>query len=249
MLPILEIMARLRDKTNGCEWDKAQTFTSIAPYTIEEAYEVADAIERNDLADLKDELGDLLFQVVFHARMAEEMGAFDFTDVEAAICNKMERRHPHIFGDAMQSPGWENLKAQERDEKGSNSALDGVALALPGLVRAQKIQKRASKVGFDWEDIGPVRDKLNEEIKELDAASSHDEIEDEMGDVLFAAVNLARHHGVDAEKALKRATKKFENRFQIVEELAGKSLTNRNSSELEQLWERAKKQQSEIKAN
>jgi ATP diphosphatase len=188
---LVAIMARLRDPDRGCDWDVAQTWATIAPYTIEEAYEVADAIARNDAADLKDELGDLLLQVVFHSRIAEEAGAFTLADVVASISDKMERRHPHIFGDAMQSPGWENLKAAERSGKADASALAGVAVGLPALMRAVKLQKRAARVGFDWPDDAGPRAKLHEEIEEV-AAATGDEIEDEIGDLLFSAVAWKR---------------------------------------------------------
>jgi ATP diphosphatase len=187
------IMARLRDPATGCEWDSVQTFASIAPYTIEEAYEVADACERGDLDDLKDELGDLLLQVVFHARMAQEGGAFDFDDVAAAISDKMERRHPHIFGDRADGGHhlWEEVKAQERAAKGHASALDGVALGLPALTRAEKIQKRAARVGFDWPDASGPRAKIHEELAEAEAAATQDERAAEIGDLLFAVTNYA----------------------------------------------------------
>jgi ATP diphosphatase len=187
------IMARLRNPEKGCSWDRAQSFETIAPYTIEEAYEVADAITRNDMVALKDELGDLQLQVVFHARMAEEAGHFDLDDVITAISDKMERRHPHIFGDAEHSPGWEMIKAAERADKDDPSALAGVALALPALLRAEKIQKRAARVGFDWPDADGARAKVIEEIAEVDEAPSVEEI----GDLLFAVVNWARHLGID----------------------------------------------------
>ena len=196
---LLSIMATLRDPTAGCEWDRAQNFATIAPYTIEEAYEVADAIERGDMADLKDELGDLLLQVVFHARMAEEVGAFAFADVVAAIADKMERRHPHIFGDAAASPGWEAIKAAERDAKDDRSALAGVATGLPALLRAEKL-RQARRRGPG--STGPIHDgvhaKIVEEIAEVDAADD-DSVAEEIGDLLFAVVNLARHRGVDPE--------------------------------------------------
>ncbi len=239
--PLLEIMRRLRDPETGCEWDTVQTFETIAPYTIEEAYEVSDAIERQDMAGLKDELGDLLLQVVFHSQMAEEAGEFSFGEVVAAICDKMERRHPHIFGDAQASPGWEALKAAERDETGKKSALDGVAIALPALLRAQKIQKRAARVGFDWPDKAPVKDKLLEELGEVESASSDDEIHEEIGDLLFAAVNLARHYKVDSEQALSDATRKFTRRFQQLESSTHKDLKTLHIDELEELWQQAKR--------
>jgi ATP diphosphatase len=237
---LLDIMRRLRSDV-GCEWDRAQTFETIAPYTIEEAYEVADAITRGDHADLKDELGDLLLQVVFHSRIAEEAGLFTFDDVASAISDKMERRHPHIFGDAEHGGHhlWEQVKAAERSAKGTSGALDGVALGLPALQRAEKIQKRAARVGFDWPDAAGPRDKIDEELREVAAAASHDEREDEIGDLLFATVNWARHLGVDAEAALRRATAKFEQRFRAMEQLG--DLSSLSLDELEALWQRVKR--------
>lgn len=216
---LLSIMARLRDPRTGCEWDSVQTFETIAPYTIEEAYEVADAIERRDMADLKDELGDLLLQVVFHARIAEEAGLFAFDDVVDAICAKMERRHPHIFGDAAEGGHhlWETIKAQERAARPDRSALAGVAAGLPALMRAEKIQKRAARTGFDWPDAAGPRAKIDEELAEVEAAATPEEIEEEVGDLLFATVNWARKLGVDAETALRAASAKFERRFRAME--------------------------------
>jgi len=238
--PLLEIMRRLRDPDDGCDWDKVQTFRTIAPYTIEEAYEVADAINRDDMLALKDELGDLLLQVVFHSQIAADAGAFDFADVVTSICNKMTRRHPHIFGEAQKSPGWEQIKADERAETGQSSALDGVALALPALLRAQKIQKRAARVGFDWPDKAPVKDKLLEELDEVAAATSEAEVHEEIGDLLFSAVNLARHYKVDAERALADATDKFSNRFNQIESNSTKDLKEMSIDELEVEWQKAK---------
>lgn len=238
--PLLKIMQQLRDPDTGCDWDKKQTFETIAPYTIEEAYEVADAIDRKDIDGLKDELGDLLLQVVFHSQIAEDGGHFTFNNVVEAICDKMERRHPHIFGDADNSPGWENIKASERDQAGPSSALDGVALALPALLRAQKIQKRAARVGFDWPEIEAVRDKILEELDEVDAANSKAELHDEIGDLLFASVNFARHHGIDSELALKDAISKFTTRFQKVEEQAGSNIKETSLEKLEEYWQKAK---------
>ena len=294
---LIGIMRRLRDPASGCAWDIAQTFASIAPYTIEEAYEVVDAIEREDREDLRDELGDLLLQVVFHARMAEEEGAFDFDDVARAIAEKMVRRHPHVFGEATfasdeeRHTAWERAKSEERAAKAARrvardpgddaasdvateggaegaiadgaerrgdpsggfaeaeevSALDGVALALPALVRADKLQRRAARVGFDWPEIAPVVAKVEEELGEVvEAAASGrpDALEDELGDLLFSAVNLARHHGVDAERALSRANAKFERRFRGVERLAsGDDITLEalDLAALDALWERAKR--------
>lgn len=225
---LLAIMARLRDPVSGCEWDRAQSFATIAPYTIEEAYEVADAIQRGDLAALRDELGDLLLQVVFHSRMAEEAGAFDFAAVATAISDKMEARHPHLFGDAGSDDGhgrevrWERIKAEERAAKGAAGALDGVAMALPALLRAEKLQKRAARVGFDWPDTAGPAAKVHEEMIELDEAASPENRLAEAGDLLFAAVNLVRAHGVPAEEALRAANAKFERRFQAMEALAAR---------------------------
>ncbi len=243
---LLRLMARLRDPENGCEWDVAQNFSTIAPYTIEEAYEVADAIERGDMADLRGELGDLLLQVVFHARMAEEAGEFTFDDVAKAISDKMEARHPHIFGEEggrMTSRRWEELKATERAQNGAQSALEGVAKALPALMRAEKLQKRAERVGFDWPDHTGPRAKLDEEIDELEAATKEERLL-EAGDVLFAAVNIIRHYGVDAEQALRATNSKFEKRFRLMEELAsadGKQFDALSLDEQENYWLRAKK--------
>jgi ATP diphosphatase len=238
--PLLEIMRLLRDPDTGCEWDKVQTFKTIAPYTIEEAYEVADAIERDDMVSLRDELGDLLLQVVFHSQIAADQGKFDFQDVVTSICDKMTRRHPHIFGQASESPGWEQIKAGEREQSGQSSALDGVALALPALLRAQKIQKRAARVGFDWPDKAPVKDKLLEELDEVEAASSDEQVHEEIGDLLFSAVNLARHYKVDAERALADATEKFTKRFNLVEASLDKDMQEMSIEELEAEWQKAK---------
>ncbi|QNU14636.1 nucleoside triphosphate pyrophosphohydrolase [Thermomonas sp. XSG] len=239
---LLAIMARLRDPDGGCPWDLQQDFATIAPYTIEEAYEVADAIDRGDMADLRDELGDLLLQVVFHARMAEEAGAFAFGDVVAAICDKMVRRHPHVFaagtadavGDsAAVLRNWDAIKRAERDARGETdtSALAGISRGLPEWQRAVKLQQKAAKVGFDWPDPAPVLDKLHEEIDEVRAefdavaadpgdAAARDRLEDELGDVLFVCANLARHARVDVGNALRRANAKFERRFRAMEALA-----------------------------
>ncbi len=234
---LISIMARLRGP-DGCEWDREQTFATIAPYTIEEAYEVADAIARDDLAELKDELGDLLLQVVFHARIAEEQGAFAFTDVVAAISDKMERRHPHIFGDEKEGGHhrWEEVKAQERAARGADSMLDGVAIALPALLRAEKLQKRAARVGFDWPDAAGPRAKIDEELAEVEAATTPAEVADEIGDLLFATVNWARHHDVDPEAALRTATAKFERRFRAMEDAAGVAFAEMTLDEKEALW-------------
>jgi len=216
---LVAIMARLRDPKTGCEWDTVQTFETIAPYTIEEAYEVADACQRGDMADLKDELGDLLLQVIFHSRMAEEAGAFALPDVIAAISDKMERRHPHIFRGASEGGHhlWEQIKAEERGSKGAESALDGVAIALPALLRAEKLQKRAARTGFDWPDPDGARAKIDEELAEVEAAASDAEREEEIGDLLFAAVNWSRKLGIDPEAALRTANAKFERRFRAME--------------------------------
>jgi tetrapyrrole methylase family protein/MazG family protein/ATP diphosphatase len=247
---LLAIMARLRDPDRGCPWDREQNFATIAPYTIEEAYEVADAIEREDMTALKDELGDLLLQVVFHARMAEEAGLFAFDDVAEAISDKMERRHPHVFGDAeiasvaAQNEAWEVHKAAERQASGgAASVLDGVALALPALVRAAKISRRAARIGFDWPDADSVIDKIEEELDEIE-----DAIDDrappaaleEIGDLLFATANLARKLDIEPETALRRATAKFERRFRRVETLAAERGIGRNLDALEALWQEVK---------
>jgi tetrapyrrole methylase family protein/MazG family protein/ATP diphosphatase len=223
---LIALMAALRTPGTGCPWDLDQTFRTIAPYTIEEAYEVGDAIERADLADLKQELGDLLFQVVFHARMAEEEGAFNFADVANAITEKMRRRHPHVFGDAdartseEQTKAWEDLKAAERAEKGATSLLDDVPVGLPGLTRAVKLQRRAARIGFDWKNPRDVLEKIAEETEELVHAmggGDADRIEDEFGDLLFVVANLSRHLDVDPEAAIRRANEKFRRRFAHIE--------------------------------
>ena len=241
---LLAIMARLRDPVSGCDWDRAQDFASIAPYTIEEAYEVADAIARGNIADLKDELGDLLLQVVFHARMAEEAAMFAFDDVANAISDKMEARHPHIFkgaGGTMDATRWEDLKARERESKGITSALDGVAIALPALMRAEKLQKRAARTGFDWPDPSGSEAKISEEITELKAAFSEKDKLEEAGDLLFAAVNFVRAHGISAEEALRTANAKFERRFRAMEALAGPDFPALSLDAQEELWQRVKK--------
>jgi len=245
-----EVMARLRDKENGCPWDIEQSFETIVTYTIEEAYEVAEAIANNDMDELRDELGDLLLQVIFHAQMANEKDAFSLDDVANSLVEKMVRRHPHVFGDASvegadaQTLAWEAQKATERAAKGGKvSVLDGVALGLPALLRAQKLQKRAARVGFDWPDTAPVLDKLieeAEEIREAHASGSRDHTAEEIGDFLFAAVNLARHMGVNAEEALRAANKKFSSRFNAVESEAGDALPNMSLDEMEALWQKAK---------
>jgi MazG family protein len=250
---LLDVMARLRSPAGGCPWDREQTFASIAPYTIEEAYEVADAIDRADLAALRDELGDLLFQVVFHARMAEEQGAFAFGDVVAAITDKLQRRHPHVFAGqtgigsaADQRSAWEELKAAERAAGGDTSALAGIGLALPALARAAKLGARAARVGFDWETPAGVREKLAEELDELaeaEAAGDADAVADELGDVLFTAANLARRLNVAPEEALRRANAKFERRFRAVEthvRASGRDLTELDPAALEAAWNAVK---------
>ncbi len=235
-----DIMARLRDPETGCPWDVEQDFRTIAPYTIEEAYEVADAIERDDMTALRDELGDLQLQVVFHARMAEEAGAFDLKDVLASISAKMIRRHPHVFGDGA-SPGWEEIKAAERAGASEDgSALAGVAFALPALLRAEKLQKRAARTGFDWPDQSGAREKVVEEIDEVDRATSAEHRFEEMGDLLFALVNWARKCGIDPEAALRAANAKFEKRFRAMEDMAGDRFAGLTLDEKEELWVRAK---------
>ena len=243
--PLTDIMARLRDRDTGCPWDIEQNFASIAPYTIEEAYEVADAIERNDLDALKDELGDLLLQVVFHSQMASELGVFDMQDVVNGICDKMVRRHPHVFAGAAANShevpdNWEAIKAAERSGDEDNSALAGVALALPALLRAQKIQKRAARTGFDWPDQSGAREKIIEELEEVKEATSIAHVTEEIGDLLFAVVNFARFHKVDAEFALKQASAKFERRFRAMEMSAGDAFAGLSLDEKEELWQQAK---------
>jgi len=255
---LLAIMARLRDPQNGCPWDVQQDFSTIAPYTIEEAYEVADAIDRKDWPDLRDELGDLLLQVVFHAQMAKEARLFEFADVAHAISDKMLRRHPHVFGEERyddldaQKQGWEDIKAAERAAKGEqhdDSALAGVSRGLPEWKRALKLQERAAKVGFDWPDEQPVLDKLLEEVGEVRAEFAHgrdtQRLQDEIGDVLFVVVNLARHAGVDFSQALRHANAKFERRFRAMEHMArdeGRPLPEHDLASQEALWQRAKRQ-------
>jgi len=259
MQRLLDVMARLRSPDGGCPWDRQQNFSTIAPYTIEEAYEVAEAIRENDMSALSDELGDLLFQVVFHAQIASETGVFDFDTVADGIAEKMIRRHPHVFGTAEEPDpvrhklDWETQKAAERVQKAISedrrpSALDNVALSLPALMRAEKLQRRAARVGFDWPDVGPVVDKVYEELEELALETSATSpspaaISEEIGDLLFACVNLARHHGVDAETALRDANSKFTRRFQFIEnELASqeRSPQESNLQEMDTLWNKAK---------
>jgi ATP diphosphatase len=240
-----EIMRRLRDPKTGCEWDTVQTFATIAPYTIEEAYEVADAIARDDMDALADELGDLQLQVVFHAQMAEEAGHFTLETVIERICDKMERRHPHIFGDAEHGGHhlWEKIKAEERASNPDTSALAGVALALPALERAAKLQRRAARVGFDWPDRSGPRAKIDEELAELDAEIDHHRMLDELGDLLFAVVNLARHLNIEPEAALREANAKFERRFRAIETDPG--FQDMSLDEKEELWVAAKKAQTD----
>ncbi|MBC6439375.1 MAG: nucleoside triphosphate pyrophosphohydrolase [Rhodospirillales bacterium] len=259
LLRLLAIMAKLRDCDGGCAWDVEQTFRTIAPYTIEEAYEVANAIENEDWPSLKDELGDLLFQVVFHAQMASEDGHFAFDDVVRAISDKMIRRHPHVFGDQTgidsanaQTVNWEAQKAAERKAKAEQdgrceSALDGVTPGLPALIRAAKLQKRAARVGFDWTDADHVLADVDEEFDELKSeiqqGSGHDRLEDEMGDLLFSIVNLARHLGIDPESALRRTNAKFETRFRYVEDCLaadGRTTSETTLEEMDTLWNEAK---------
>ncbi len=256
---LLDIMASLRNPNGGCPWDVEQTFRTIAPYTIEEAYEVAETIENEDWDGLKDELGDLLFQVVFHARMAEEAGRFCFADVAAGISDKMVRRHPHVFGSRSgidnatdQTVAWEETKAAERAETAAKdgrpeSVLDGVSTALPAMTRAEKLQKRVARVGFDWPDAEHVLADVDEELDELKTEMSvgapHDRLEDEVGDLLFTIVNLARHLSVDPEAALRRTNAKFQRRFRYVEAQLGKEgriPSDSNLDEMDRLWNQAK---------
>lgn len=262
---LLEIMRALRNPDGGCPWDLEQDFDSIAPYTLEEAYEVAETIERKDFAGLKDELGDLLFQVVYHGQMAEEAGHFSFQDVVENVCQKMIRRHPHVFGDAdiktaeSQTLAWEEVKALERGEKSdgdemSSATLDGLPLALPALVRAVKLQKRAARVGFDWPDTSLVLDKLNEEMLELavEVAKDRDspEVKEELGDLLFVYANLSRHLDVDPEEALRSANGRFERRFRYIEQTLedqGKTPADSDLAEMDALWDAAKRLEKEHK--
>src|SRR5688572_10038681 len=244
---LLRIMATLRHPENGCEWDRAQRFETIVPHTIEEAYEVADAVARGDIAEIRDELGDLLFQVIFQARIAEEDGQFDFDDVARSISDKLEARHPHIFAGA-EAPGearderWEALKAAERAHKGATSALDGVARALPAVMRSEKLQKRAARQGFDWPDTAGPAGKPAEEIRELAEASPDKQLE-EAGDLLFAAINLVRAYGLGAEEALRAANDKFERRFRAMESLAGGTFGELDLEQQEALWQQVKRQE------
>ena len=255
MQDLLSLMATLRDPDKGCPWDVAQDFHSIAPYTIEEAYEVADAIQREDMTDLRDELGDLLFQVVFHAQMAREQGAFDFDDVARGIHDKMVRRHPHVFGDQAgeqaAAPSWEALKAEERRHRDDNdhSALAHVPATLPGLTRAAKLTRRAARVGFDWPSVDGVIAKVREELAELEEACQADNIrdqEEEFGDLLFACANLGRHLGIDPERALRGANTKFESRFRDMEQAmmaAEADFSGADMATKEAAWEQAKRRE------
>lgn len=251
---LLQIMQQLRHPETGCSWDKKQDFTSLIPYTLEEAYEVVDAIERDDMQDLKSELGDLLFQVVFHARLAEEQGLFDFEQVAAGIADKLTRRHPHVFADVVyaseteQKQAWEALKASERAEKEveNHTILAGVAKNLPALVQCKKIQDRAANHGFDWTEVEPVYDKVIEELEEVkEAWESRDQghIEEEIGDLLLVAVNLARHMQVEPEQALIKSTRKFSRRFEYIENKvvqSGREVKQCELEELDSLWNEAK---------
>lgn len=263
--PLLEIMRKLRDPEKGCPWDLEQTFKTIAPYTIEESYEVAEAIEIGDMAHLKEELGDLLFQVIFHAQLAEELNEFNMSDVIDSICDKMIRRHPHVFSDSayrnaeQQTKAWEAQKAEERKQKNKKaSVLDGVTPGLPALTRAIKLQNRAAGVGFDWPDTAQVIDKLNEEMAELSeelvhASAQQDNkarIEEEFGDMMFVYANLARHLKIDPETALRSANYKFEKRFKRVEQLAmdnGRKLDMMTLDEMDQLWDQVKHEENSLK--
>jgi len=258
MQELLNIMERLRDPDSGCPWDLKQTLESIVPYTIEEAYEVADAIHRKDMRELRDELGDLLFQVVFYAQLAKEQGRFDFADVVAAIRDKMLRRHPHVFGDAViadaeeQRAAWEQHKTEERAERCVHGLLDGIARSLPALLRADKLQRRAAKVGFDWDDPGQVASKVSEELQEVRAeiedGAPQGRLEEEVGDLLFACVNLARHAGVNPEQGLDTANRKFERRFRFIEQelrTQGRALESAGLEVLDKLWELAKHRERE----
>ena len=258
--PLLQLMARLRDPQCGCPWDIEQTFGSIAPYTIEEAYEVADAIERHAYGELVDELGDLLFQVVFHAQIAREAHLFDFDDVVRAIVDKMTRRHPHVFGDAVigsaeeQTRAWEELKAGERaQEDGQGSLMDHIPLGLPALTRAAKLQKRAARHGFDWPDVRPVVDKVREELDELQAElprGDRTHLQEELGDLLFSCVNLARHLELDPEHALRQGNEKFSRRFHSLEQHFRHQpggLEAASAEEMEEVWNRIKATESHSK--
>jgi MazG family protein len=255
---LLKIMQQLRDPDGGCPWDRDQTYESLVPYTLEEAYEVADAIARKDIEDMRDELGDLLFQVVFYAQIAREQGEFDFNDIANAISEKLIRRHPHVFGDENvkdadeQTRLWEEHKLAERQKKAdsenrSHSVLEGISISLPALMRAQKLQRRAARVGFDWPEIAPVMDKVQEELQECRDAikekESYEAIQEEIGDLLFSCVNLARHADIDAETALRDANEKFTGRFNRIEAALaeqGKTVNEASLEEMDALWEKCK---------
>lgn len=257
---LLTIMKTLRDPQVGCSWDRQQTFATIAPYTLEETYEVLDAIARQDYADLRDELGDLLFQVVFYAQMGQEQGLFNFDQVCHAISDKLERRHPHIFagadtaGSEAVAVRWEQLKADERAEKALHSALDDIPSALPALMKADKIQKRCATVGFDWNTLGPVLDKVYEELDEVmyeaqQAVVDEQKLEEEIGDLLFATVNLSRHLGHKAEQALQVANRKFERRFRQVEEIVqqrGLKMVEATLEQMEEAWQQVKSREKQV---
>ncbi|WP_120501616.1 nucleoside triphosphate pyrophosphohydrolase [Roseovarius sp. EL26] len=259
---LLEIMRRLRDPETGCPWDVEQDFSTIAPYTIEEAYEVADAIERSAWAELKSELGDLLLQAVFHAQIAQDQDLFTFDDIVNSVSNKMVARHPHVFGDEsrdksaeQQTRDWETIKATERAGQAQTGVLDGVAVGLPALMRAVKLQKRAARVGFDWPEIDQVLDKITEEVSEIKDAVAHstqDHVEEEFGDLLFVIANLARHMQIDPETALRRANAKFTRRFERIEALLaleGRSPQESNLDEMDSLWDQAKAEEKTPQAN
>ncbi|QFU25397.1 nucleoside triphosphate pyrophosphohydrolase [Shewanella eurypsychrophilus] len=256
--PLLDVMTKLRDPQSGCPWDLEQSFSTLVPFTLEEAYEVADTIERMALEELPDELGDLLFQVVFYCQLGKEQGLFDFADVVEKICNKLTSRHPHVFGALKEASAeqvkesWETIKAKERNAKSLYSVLDNIPLALPALSRSVKIQKRVARVGFDWAELDPVVAKIHEEIDEVLYEVKQDKpdserILDEMGDLLFAVTNLARHLGVEPEQALRQANKKFERRFRSVETLANqsdKAMEEHTLTELDSYWNQVKSQES-----
>ena len=262
MQRLLAVMASLRDPERGCPWDREQAFQSILPYTLEEVYEVAEAIDQGDMGSLREELGDLLFQIVFYARMAEEAGEFDFTDIASGISDKLVQRHPHVFGDAdiadaeAQTLAWEQHKERERqakaaDEQREASVLDNVPLALPGLMRAMKLQRRAARLGFDWPDITPVLDKIEEELAEvrevLDQGGDRDKLEHEVGDLIFACVNLGRHANIEPEVAMRGVNRRFEQRFRRVETLAraqNQSLAEMSLEEMDRLWNQAKAEEA-----